>query len=80
MSDGEMYVNVQLITMHAGFVPSSSELPGRSSEGSVAIIDLRRNHRSAHSNLQQILERNLSPPITSHQQEVINELDVYACI
>lgn len=59
------------------------KLPGSltaSLEGGVAIIDLYSNHRSAQSDLQQVLEHNLSPLIKSHQQKVINELVVYACI
>lgn len=49
-------------------------------EGGVAIIDLHSNHRSSQSNLQQVLEHNLSLLIKSHQQKVINELVVYECI
>lgn len=59
------------------------ELPGSltaSLEEGVAIINLHSNHRSARSNLQQVLEHNLSPLIKSYQQKVINELVVYACI
>lgn len=59
------------------------ELPGSltaSLEEGVAIIDIHSNHRSAHSNLQQVLEHNLSLLIKSHQQKVINELVVYVHI
>lgn len=49
-------------------------------EGCVAIIDLHSNHRSSQSDLQQVLEHNLSLLIKSHQQKVINELVVYECI
>ncbi len=59
------------------------ELPGSltaSLEGGVAIIDLHSNHRSARSDLQQVLEHNLSLLIKSHQQKVINESVVYVCV
>lgn len=49
-------------------------------EGGVAIIDLHSNHRSSQSDLQQVLEHNLSLLIKSYQQKVINELVVYECI
>lgn len=55
------------------------ELPGSltASLGGVAIIDLHSNHRSAQSDLHQVLEHNLSLMIKSHQQKVINEFVVY---